>query len=248
MKRVTVDERRHVFVAKTEDDAYDFCLHTFTEEVKKAVAARASCSVALSGGNTPQRLYELLSEPSSALLVNWSLLDIFWCDERCVPVTDPESNYGNAMQYFSRPPLDLAKKHRLPGDAADLDLAVREYEKTVKKLCPGEHFDLVLLGVGEDGHTASLFPKTQALKETKRLYVPTQVPQKNESRLTMTFPAIDKAKAVYVLALGKAKSKILKQILFGEYNYELFPAQRLGTPTNPVCFIIDKKAAYGLGL
>jgi 6-phosphogluconolactonase len=248
MKRVTVDKRRQVFVAKTEDDAYDFCLQTFTEEVKKAVAARASCSVALSGGNTPRRLYELLTEPSAALLVNWSLLDIFWCDERCVPPTDPESNFGNTMQYFNRPPLDQAKKHRLIGEATDLEATTREYEKTIKKTCSGDRFDLVLLGIGEDGHTASLFPKTQALKEEKRLYVPNYVPQKNEWRLTMTFHAIDTAKAVYVLALGKAKSKILKQILFGEYTYEQLPAQRLGTATNPVCFIIDKKAAYGLGL
>ena len=248
MKRVIIDERRQVFVAKTEEYAYDFCRQTFTEEVKKAVSVRASCSVALSGGNTPLRLFELFTEPSASLLINWSLLDIFWCDERCVPITDPESNYGNAMNYFSRPPLDQAKKHRLAGDAVDLEAAASEYEKTIKKVCSGERLDLVMLGIGEDGHTASLFPKTAALKEEKRLYVPNHVPQKNCWRLTMTFPAIDQAKAVYALAIGKSKSKILKQILFGEYNYEELPAQRLGTPTNPVCFIIDKKAAYGLGL
>jgi 6-phosphogluconolactonase len=248
MKRVIVDERRQVFVAKTEEEAYDFCLQTFTEEVKKAIASQASCSVAISGGNTPLRLYELLTEPSAALLINWSLLDIFWCDERCVPPTDSESNFGNAMQYFGRPPLDQAKKHRLEGDAKDLDTAAKDYEKTVKKVCQEERFDMVLLGIGEDGHTASLFPKSAALKEEKRLYVANEVPQKKFWRLTMTFPAIDKAKAVFVLALGKSKSKILKQILFGEYNYEEIPAQRLGTPTNPVYFIIDKKAAYGLGL
>jgi 6-phosphogluconolactonase len=248
MKRVIVDERRHVFVANTEDEAYDFCLQTFTEEVKKAIAARASCAVALSGGKTPLRLFKRFTEPSSSLLVNWPLLDIFWCDERCVPATDAESNYGNAMQYLSLPPLDQAKIHRLLGDAENLDKAAADYEIAVKKACPDERLDLALLGIGEDGHTASLFPKTQALKEEKRLYVANHVPQKNQWRLTMTFRAIDKAKAVCILALGKAKSKILKQILFGEYNYEEIPAQRLGTPTNPACFIIDKKAAYGLGL
>ena len=127
MKRVIVDERRQVFVAKTEEEAYDFCLQTFTEEVKKAIASQASCSVAISGGTTPLRLYELLTEPSAALLINWSLLDIFWCDERYVPSDDPESNFGNAMHYFGRPPLDQAKKHRLEGDAKDLDKSAKEY-------------------------------------------------------------------------------------------------------------------------
>lgn len=248
MKRVVVDERRQVFVAKTEEEAYEFCLQTFTEEVKKAIATRGACSIALSGGNTPLRLYELLTEPSAALLINWPLLDLFWCDERPVGINDPESNYGNAMTFFGRPPLDQAKKHRLAGDATDLEATAREYEKTVKKLCPGEKLDLILLGIGEDGHTASLFPKTRALQEEKRLYVANEVPQKQSVRLTITFPAIEKAKAVYVLAIGKSKSKILKQILFGEYNYEEIPAQRLGTSKTPATFIIDKKAAYGLGL
>ncbi len=248
MKRVIVDERRHVFVAKTEEEAYEFCLQTCTEEVKKAIATRGACALALSGGSTPLPLFELLSQPSAALLINWSLLDIFWCDERCVPADDPESNYGNAMKYFSRPPLDQAKKHRLAGDATDVDAVAHAYEKAMLKACPGGRFDMVLLGVGEDGHTASLFPKTTALTEENRLYVPNAVPQRNETRLTMTFSTIDRAKALYVLAIGKAKSKILKQILFGEYNYQEIPAQRLGTPTNPACFIIDKKAAHGLGL
>ena len=243
-----IDERRQVVVAKTEDEAYDFCLQSLTENVKKAIATRGTCSIAISGGTTPLRLFEALVEPSSALPINWSLLNIFWCDERCVPPEDAESNYGNALRYFGCPPLDQAKKHRLPGDAPDLGKAASEYEKIVRKACPGGKFDLVLLGIGEDGHTASLFPKTAALHEEKKLYVPNQVPQKNCWRMTMTFPAIEAARAVYVLALGKSKSKALKQIFFGEYNYELVPAQRIGTTKCPACFIIDKKAAYGLGL
>jgi 6-phosphogluconolactonase len=248
MKRVIVDERRHVFVAKTEDEAYEFCLQSITEEIKKAISARASCSLALSGGTTPIRLFDLLIEPSSALPINWSLLDIFWCDERCVPPDHSESNYGAAMHYFSSSPLDQAKLHRLAGEAVDREATTREYEQLVTGTCSGGRFDVVLLGIGEDGHTASLFPNTAALKEEHRLYVPNFVPQKDSWRLTMTFPAIERARTVYVLALGKTKSKALKQIFFGEYNYEQTPAQKLGTKTNPVCYIIDKKAAYGLGL
>ena len=248
MKRVIVDERRQVVVAKTEDEAYEFCLNTIIEEIQKTISARASCSIAISGGNTPLRLYELLTEPSTALLVNWSRLNIFWCDERCVPPTDPESNYGNAMRFFGSPPLDQAKTHRIPADAPELEKAAHEYEKLVKKVCPGGIFDLVLLGVGEDGHTASLFPKTKALSEDRRLFVPNHAGADKGWRMTMTFPTIDRARAVYVLALGKPKAKILKQVLFGEPKPDEIPAQRLGTTEHPVTYIIDKKAAYGLGL
>jgi 6-phosphogluconolactonase len=248
MKHVTVDDRRQAFVAKTEEEAYEFCVQSFIEEAKKAIAARASFSVALSGGQTPARMYELLTEPSSALLVNWPLLDVFWGDERCVPPTDPESNYGQAMQYFGRDPLNQAKIHRIKADSEEREKAAREYEKLVLKSCSSGRLDMILLGIGEDGHTASLFPKTAALKEEQKLFVPNFVPQKNVWRQTITFPAIDQARAVYVIAIGKSKSKILKQIFFGEYTVDEIPAQRLGIPTNPVYYILDKKSAYGLGL
>ena len=191
MKRVIVDERRQVVVAKTEDEAYEFCLNTFIEEIQKTIATRASCSIAISGGSTPLRLYELLTEPSKALLVNWSRVHIFWCDERCVPPTDPESNFGNAMRFFGSPPLDQARAYRLPGDSSDLEAAAHEYERLMKKVCSDGVFDLVLLGIGEDGHTASLFPKTRALSEEHRMYVPNQISSEKGWRLTMTFPAIE---------------------------------------------------------
>jgi len=245
MKRVTIDERRQVLVAKTAEEAYEFCVHMFIENAKKAIDARASFSVALAGGQTPQSFYEMLAEPSSALMINWPRLDLFWSDERCVLPDSSESNYGNAMHYFSTPPLDQAKKYRLIGENKE---STKEYEKTLKTVCSEGRLDLMLLGIGDDGHTASLFPNTEALKEHKSLVVPNYVPQKECWRLTMTFPAIDLARNVYVLALGRGKSKILKKIFFGEYNYIETPAQRIGTKDNPAVFIIDKKAAYGLGL
>jgi len=248
MKRVTVDERRQVFIAKTEEEAYEFCAQTFIEQAKKAISARGSFSVALSGGSTPLPLYELLTEPSSALLVNWPLLELFWGDERCVPPDDEESNYGNAMEYLTRPPLDQSKKHRFVGESTHLEKAARDYEKKLKNSCVDQRLDMILLGIGNDGHTASLFPNTTALKEEKKLCVANHVPQKKCWRLTLTFPAINLARSIYVLALGKGKSKILKKILFGPETPDEIPAQRIGTRKSPAYFVIDKKAAHGLGL
>lgn len=248
MKHVILDERRQVFVAKTEEEAYEFCQTTFVEEAKKNIAAHASFSVALPGGNTPRPLYERLTEPSTALLVNWSFLHVFVGDERCVPSDDPESNYGMLMEYFSRTPLNQAKLYRIAAEADDKEVAAQEYEKAAKKVMKDGRFDMVLVGLGDDGHTASLFPHTAALKENKRLFVPNHVPQKNCWRMTMTFAGIDQARSLYVLALGKGKAKILKKTLFGEDSFEELPARRLGTPLHPVCFVIDKKAAFGLGI
>ncbi|MGR3952019.1 MAG: 6-phosphogluconolactonase [Chlamydia sp.] len=248
MKRVIVDDRRQVFVAKTEDEAYEFMAQTFIEEAKKSIAARASFSVALSGGNTPLRLYELLTEPSSALTVNWSLLDLFWGDERSVSADHSESNYGQASHYFSAAPLDQAKRHRIVADCENLDMSAEEYEKAMKKACSNGRYDMVLLGIGDDGHTASLFPHTKALSETERLYVANEVPQKGTWRITMTYPAINQARSTYVLAFGRSKAKMLKKIFFGEPNIDECPAQYIGVASAPACYIIDKKAAYGLGL
>jgi 6-phosphogluconolactonase len=248
MKRVRVDERRHVCVAATEEEAALFLAQMIVEEAQKAIATKASYTLALAGGTTPQKVYEKLQEPTSSLLVNWPFVDLFWSDERCVAASSPESNYGNAIPFFSTPPLDQARKHRMVGESQDLDSAARDYENLLKRVAQGGRLDTVLLGIGEDGHTASLFPRTTALKEKVRLVVPNFVPELQSWRLTLTYPCIQQAKKVIVFALGKTKSKILKKIFKGEFNPEEVPAQQLGTSENPVLYIIDKRAAYGCGL
>lgn len=248
MKRVSVDERRKVIVAKTEEEAYDYFVQVFSEEAKRSVATRAAFSVALPGGATPLPFYEKLKDPSVALMINWQLLDLFWGDERCVPIDDPECTWSQALPFFTLPPLDQAKKHRLVGDGTDLEKAAYDYEAEVRKVCPQGKFDMLILGIGEDGHTASLFPNTEALKEQTRLFVPNFVPQKKIWRMTLTFPAIHNAKSIWVLAFGRPKAKILKKILFGPTTQEETPAWKIGTKETPVTYLIDRKAAYGLGL
>jgi len=248
MKRVVIDNRRQALIFKTEEEAYAFCAETFIEQAQKAVSARGSFSVALSGGSTPLPVYEQLANPSTALLVNWSLVDIFWGDERCVPATDPESNYGNALSFLSIPPLDQAKKHRLIGDAPDLGKAAADYEKKLKTICSKGCLDMIFLGLGNDGHTASLFPHTKALTESTKLVTPNYLPEKDLWRMSLTFEAINSARSIYALVLGRGKSKILKRIFFDEKNIDELPGQNIGTEEHPAYFILDKKAAYGLGL
>lgn len=248
MKRVSVDERRNVIVAKTEDEAYEYFVQTFAEEAKKSVATHAGFSVALSGGSTPLPFYERLNDPSVALMINWQLLDLFWGDERCVPLQDPECNWSNAISYFALPPLAQARKHRLVGDSQDHKKAANDYESEMRRVCHQGKFDMVLLGIGEDGHTASLFPNTEALQEQTKLFVPNYIPQKKTWRMTMTFPAIDNARSLWVLAFGRPKAKTLKRILFGPTTVDETPAWKLGTKETPATYLIDRKAAYGLGL
>ncbi len=248
MKRVRVDERRQALVALDEDTAATVCAQIFVEEAQRAIATKASFSVALAGGSTPQIVYKKLQEPAFALSVNWQFVNLFWGDERTVDPENSESNYKMASEYFSVPPLNLAKRHRMTGEASDLDAAARDYENQIRRTCPQGKFDLILLGIGEDGHTASLFPETQALHEANRYVVSNHIPQKNCNRLTITFPCIDAAGKVVIFAIGRTKAKITKKILRGEYTPDLIPAQRLGTVEKPALFILDKRAAYGSGL
>ncbi len=248
MKRVRVDKRRQAIVALDEDEAAEKCAQLFVEEAQRAIAAKSSFSVALAGGSTPAAVYRKLQEPSFALSVNWQFVNLFWGDERAVPPDSPESNFHMAQEYFSVPPLNQAKTHRMMGEAVDLDSAARDYENLIKRTCPGGKLDLILLGIGDDGHTASLFPETKALHEEKRLVVANQVPQKECTRLTVTFPCIDLASKVIVFALGRSKAKVVKKILRGDFTPDLIPAQRLGTEETPALYILDKRAAYGSGL
>src|SRR5207253_1775325 len=131
--------------------------------------------------------YEKLATLELAYQLDWSRVNIFWSDERAVPPDHPDSNYAMAMHYFGKEPLDLSKKFRMPADEADLQKAAADYERQIKKQCFGECLDLVLLGIGDDGHTASLFPKTEALHVEDKLVTANFVPAKNSHRMTLTF-------------------------------------------------------------
>jgi 6-phosphogluconolactonase len=206
------------------------------ERVRASVAARGRCAIALAGGSTPGATYELLGASTLADAIPWGAIDWFFGDERAVPFDDPESNYGLvAKTLFAGRPEGLARVHRMPADAADADVAAREYGR----LLP-DPLDVLILGMGEDGHTASLFPGSSALEAREARVVPVTGPKPPASRMTVAPAVIEGARDVLVLVAGGGKAAMLARALEGPLDIQALPIQlaRGGT------FIVDREAAH----
>lgn len=208
------------------------------EAVRAAVAARGQCSVALAGGTTPRATYEVLATSALAAALPWAAISWYFGDERAVPPDHPESNYRAAREtLFASRPQALERVYRMPADAADLELAARAYGE----LLP-DPLDLVLLGIGEDGHTASLFPGSPVLAERHARVAVVSGPKPPNPRLSVTPPVIEAAREVLVLASGAAKAEAVARALEGLPDLRLVPAQlaRRGA------WILDREAASRL--
>jgi len=222
----------------------------FVAEARDAVAARGRFSVALSGGSTPRRLFHLLSSSPYCDQVAWQAVHVFWGDERCVPPDDPESNYRLARNtLLEHVPVPDGNVHRLEGER-DPGAAARAYERTLHEFyCgPQPRFDLVLLGLGRDGHTASLFPRSPALDEREMLVVATEADYEGRPtcRLTLTLPAINSARCILFLVTGEGKASIVADVL--QNRDELLPAQHVAPAAGQVTWLLDRAAAAGLAL
>lgn len=208
----------------------------------EAVRAKGNFSIALAGGSTPETLYKLLASDEFKNKIDWSRALVFFGDERCVSPDDAESNYRMANEaMLSRVALAPENVFRLRGEI-EPEKAAAEYEAIIKKtLDEGAQFDLILLGMGDDGHTASLFPDTKALRETERLVTTNFVEKLNANRLTLTFRAIKRAQNVLFLVAGAKKAATLKKVLSSE-TIDL-PASLI-KPENGSCFwFLDDEAA-----
>lgn len=189
-----------------------------SQTADKSVAEKGLFSLVLSGGSTPRRLYELLSQPPFVHEMPWPHIHFFWGDERCVPPDHPESNYGLASRsLLSRISVPEKNIHRIPVEKGPGPWAAREYEKEVRGFfnSPWPSFDLILLGLGKDGHTASLFPADPVLKEEEHLtaYVPKPGLAPEFPRITLTLPLINQAEEVLFLISGAEKKEVLRVIL-----------------------------------
>jgi 6-phosphogluconolactonase len=224
----------------------------FVEAARAAVAAHGRFYVALSGGSTPRALYQLLAGPEYHDRVDWSRTFVFFGDERCVPPTDPESNYRMAREaLLFHVAVPATQVFRMRGEAADPDAAARLYEITLRRafaLAPGElpRFDLILLGMGPDGHTASLFPHTEALHVTDRLVVANRVEKLGTTRLTLTLPVINNAALVVFLVAGADKVAALAGVLKGPPQPEELPTQQVAPKNGRVVWLVDRAAAAQL--
>lgn len=222
----------------------------FVELANNAIQTGGRFTVALSGGSTPKVLHKALAEEPFRSQVDWSRTYFFWGDERFVPSDHAESNYRMAYDtLLSRVPVPgenifpVQTENRTPQDtAADYENRMRIFFQT--NAVP--RFDLILLGLGEDGHTASLFPFTSALKESIRWVVENYVEKLHGYRITMTVPVMNNAAHVLFLVSGASKAKALKEVLQGPFDPERLPSQFIRPHSGELQFLIDQESASKL--
>ncbi|HET7875216.1 MAG TPA: 6-phosphogluconolactonase [Methylomirabilota bacterium] len=225
----------------------------FADLAREAIRARGRFSVALSGGSTPRRLYALLAEHPFREAVPWDRIDVFWGDERAVPPDHPDSNYGAARAaLLSKVPVPRERVHRVLAEVSDPREAARRYQAEIARVfgVPEEGappaFDLVLLGMGADGHTASLFPYSEALVERRRWVVSHYVSQLGAARITFTVPLINGAREIRVLVTGADKAATLESVLEGPREPERLPAQLVAPVSGRTVWLVDEAAAAKL--
>ena len=218
----------------------------------EALARAGRFHVALTGGSTPKRLYTLLATEPYRSRLPWPQTHVFWGDERCVPPDHPESNYGMVHEALLRHlSIPSEQVHRMRGEDPAPEQAAAEYERRLRTVFAPQagtlpRFDLVLLGMGADGHTASLFPNTGALREKQRWAVRNHVPKLQADRLTLTAPVINWGAAVLFLVAGDEKAAVLQEVLEGPADPERLPAQLIRPTTGRLVWLVDRAAASRL--
>ncbi len=221
----------------------------FVALARDAAASRGRFAVALSGGSTPRLMYGLLAEPAWCDRVAWDRVEVFWGDERAVPPDHPDSNYRMAAAaLLDRVPVHPGRVHRIRAEALDLAAAAREYQAEIARALNAPEdglppaFDLVLLGMGADGHTASLFPGTAGLEERRRWVVSHHVPSLGTDRVTLTLPILNRAREIRLLVTGADKADRLRQALAPPSGTPL-PVQRVAPESNRLVWLVDRAAA-----
>ncbi|HEX5071008.1 MAG TPA: 6-phosphogluconolactonase [Vicinamibacterales bacterium] len=205
--------------------------HACAEVMGDAVSKHGRCAIALAGGETPTHLYQLLASDHSGR-IDWTRVHVFWSDERYVPADDARSNARMARhKLLDHVPCPPAQIHPMPTDAASPDEAATIYEQTLRQFFGAglPEFDLMLLGLGTDGHTASLFPHSPALLESTRLVVPVATTADPPVRLTLTFPVLTAGRRIFVMAAGPAKLAALERVLVPDAEVDRHPAAALRT-------------------
>jgi 6-phosphogluconolactonase len=225
----------------------------FAANAAAAVEARGVARMAISGGSTPKAMFALLADRSQPYFaqVAWDKLQLFWVDERCVPPTDPQSNYGmTKAALLDHVPLKAEQVFRMEGEL-DPEVAASRYEAAIRtafrlEVAETPVFDFIQLGMGANGHTASLFPHTTALHEPGRIAVANDVREVNMWRLTLTAPVINRGREVLFLIEKADKAEMLRDVLLGAYDPETKPSQLIRPDNGKLTFLLDAAAAAKL--
>ena len=220
------------------------------ETAERAVAVRGQARIAISGGSTPKAAFALLADPAQPWRARmpWERIDLWWVDERCVPPDHPDSNYGMTREaMLDHVPVSPTQIHRMEGEL-EPETAAARYEAELRNAFRLEgaelpRFDALALGMGPDGHTASLFPHTQALFELGRLVTANHVEAKDAWRITLTWPVINHAAEVFFLVSGEDKAQILKEVLMGPRDVERLPSQLIAPANGILTLLLDGAAA-----
>lgn len=240
--------RRSIIVCRDLQGLSHEAAERFEHAVQESKSANGRFSVALSGGGTPRSLYTLLAEAPYRTRIPWDRIHLFWGDERCVPPEHPDSNYRMVERaLISRVGIPAENVHRMKGELPDAREAAAWYEAELRewfRLGPGmiPRFDCVLLGLGTDGHTASIFPKSEALTETERLVTTSFSEATKTWRLTLTLPVLNAAAQMIFLVSGREKAHVLKEVLRGDREAEELPAQLVRPTQGRLIYLIDRAA------
>ncbi len=222
----------------------------FVEVAEQAATKRGVARIAISGGSSPKAAFQLLADPGQPWLkrMPWGKLELYWVDERTVPPDHPDSNYRMTREaMLDHVPLRPEQVHRMEGEL-EPEVAAARYESLLRNNfrlegAEAPRFDLISLGMGDDGHTASLFPHTEAIHTLGRLVTANQVPQKDTWRITLTWPVINHGSSVFFLIGGKNKAELVKEVFTGPRDPERLPSQLIWPAGGILTLILDKDAA-----
>ncbi len=249
------ESSREVVVRQTQQEITQEVCGIFRGIIRESVDERKTCSLALSGGTTPRKLYQALARGCAVDDTPWSDVEVFFGDERDVPQDHVESNYGMVQRtLLDHLPIQPVHVHPMPADADDLDAAAAGYEQCIREVVEaGEdgipRFDLILLGMGAEGYVASIFPFTDAATEEEKLVMACFVPVLGRKRMTFTFPLINAARHVILLVTGSDKARTVACILGGdEEARKSLPAAKIAPTDGRLIVALDYRAARAAGL
>jgi 6-phosphogluconolactonase len=237
-----------VVVCKDAESVALAAARYFVQWAWQAIGENGKFNVALSGGHTPETLFRLLASQEFRAQVDWGRVELFWGDERAVPPESKESNYGVARrELLIRVPIPGANVHRMEAEKPNIGRAAQDYEDLLREKLPLDsrgfpRFDLIFLGLGPEGHTASLFPGVRGMRETSRWVSTPLVPKLGAKRMTLTLPVLNAGRRVMFLVAGAEKAEILYTVLAGTSEHPL-PAQLVRVPDGQRMFLCDEAAA-----